>query len=227
MTYRNYRTGEFVDTPGIVNRKGDMRAQKLKVACVSCNTGWMSQLQQRTKPILLPLLLGQRVIVSRKQQSVLAAWVTMYAMVCEFAFPETVAIPQSERDVFMKGHCALRPWRIWAAPYGENTFVGRHFGVRLSDGRRQTAATNYLNAGMNLQLTMTGFGRVCFAALSTTAQDIFNLRSQLVYAIIRKAGFVRIGFPIVKSATPSQFIAISRRKRFPPAPCTATTSCEC
>lgn len=169
-----------------------MRAQKLKVACVSCNTGWMSQLQQRTKPILLPLLLGQRVIVSRKQQSVLAAWVTMYAMVCEFAFPETVAIPQSERDVFMKGHCALRPWRIWAAPYGENTFLGRHFGVRLSDGRRQTAATNYLNAGMNLQLTMTGFGRVCFAALSTTAQDIFNLRSQLVYAIIRKAGFVRI-----------------------------------
>jgi hypothetical protein len=46
--------------PGPLHRKGDARSQKLKVVCKACNSGWMSELQDRTKPVLLPLLTRQR-----------------------------------------------------------------------------------------------------------------------------------------------------------------------
>lgn len=50
--------------PGQLTQKGDARSRKLKVVCKACNSGWMSGIQTITKPILLPLLIGERSSVS-------------------------------------------------------------------------------------------------------------------------------------------------------------------
>jgi hypothetical protein len=39
-----------------VKTTGDARSRKLKIVCIPCNSGWMSRLQELTKPILSPPL---------------------------------------------------------------------------------------------------------------------------------------------------------------------------
>lgn len=76
--------------PGPLNRKGDGRSQKLKVVCEPCNNEWMSVLQDRTKDILLPLLLRDAHEISEQHHELLATWATMFTMVYETCQPNPV-----------------------------------------------------------------------------------------------------------------------------------------
>jgi hypothetical protein len=44
---------------------GDPQSRGVKAVCQGCNGGWMSRLEERAKPILLPLLAGQSKALSR------------------------------------------------------------------------------------------------------------------------------------------------------------------
>jgi len=45
-----------------------------RAACVDCNTGWMSSLEQNVKPLLSPALFGQHVAWDADEQLLVAAW---------------------------------------------------------------------------------------------------------------------------------------------------------
>jgi hypothetical protein len=42
-------------------RAGDTHSRTIKRVCKSCNSGWMSRLQQAAKPILVPMLMGEAI----------------------------------------------------------------------------------------------------------------------------------------------------------------------
>jgi hypothetical protein len=44
------------------------------IACIACNTGWMKQLEERARPLLLPMLDGLNLELSPADQSIVAAW---------------------------------------------------------------------------------------------------------------------------------------------------------
>jgi hypothetical protein len=48
---------------------GDPRSKKLRIVCNKCNNGWMSDLQNATKPILTPLLHHQQITLSEQQRA--------------------------------------------------------------------------------------------------------------------------------------------------------------
>ena len=56
----------------------DALAIVLPQICVSCNSGWMNDLELRVRPILEPLLLGARRgdsrVIDPSQQATLATW---------------------------------------------------------------------------------------------------------------------------------------------------------
>src|SRR6516164_11512228 len=53
-------------------RQGDVTAITLKVVYGNhCNNGWMSRLETKAKPILVPLLTGNRIALSKYYQEVL------------------------------------------------------------------------------------------------------------------------------------------------------------
>jgi hypothetical protein len=63
----------------------------------------MSKLQEKTKPILLPLILGQQSLLTKKSQTILAAWIAMFAMVAEFIDKSGTRIGISYEDrLFLK-----------------------------------------------------------------------------------------------------------------------------
>src|SRR5215469_6213936 len=82
---------------------GDPRNRAVRVVCAECNNGWMSQLQEAVKPLLLPLVKGESVDLWPKRLSVLAAWCAMSVMCGEYIMDgKGGVIPQSERDALMK-----------------------------------------------------------------------------------------------------------------------------
>jgi hypothetical protein len=57
---------------------------KVKRACVACNTGWVSRLEGRAKPLLLPRVRGQLGQLLYKDQQTIATWAIKTAMMLQF-----------------------------------------------------------------------------------------------------------------------------------------------
>jgi hypothetical protein len=105
-------------------RSGDPRSRRLKVVCAKCNNGWMSRLQERAKPILLPLILGKPTVLSEEGQRISATWATMAIMVAEFFDPKKVAISQDERFLLRVREIPPMNWKIWIAHFRRGDWAG-------------------------------------------------------------------------------------------------------
>lgn len=51
--------------------------------CKACNNGWMSGLETRAAPLLLPMIRGQRTSLRPEEQAVVTEWVTKTALVLD------------------------------------------------------------------------------------------------------------------------------------------------
>lgn len=103
----------------VIKRSGEPQSGKLTIACVGCNTGWMSDLQKATKPILIPLMRGERYLLTRKAQRTLAAWIAMFTMVAEYMTKDPTKVGASFADrKYLKEHLTVPPnWKVWIANY--------------------------------------------------------------------------------------------------------------
>jgi hypothetical protein len=112
------RPGE--QTTDIVTlRAGDPLRSKVKVVCADCNNRWLSEIQNRARPLLIPLITGERIALGSVAQERVGAWCAMATMTAEFIDrdPTTIAVPQSDRDWLRNNGMAPRGWWIWLAHY--------------------------------------------------------------------------------------------------------------
>lgn len=105
------------NTTKVKKREGDFHAQKLRIACRSCNTGWMSRLQTKAKPYLIPTLTGNTISLYRAEQITLAAWTTMFVMTADYLDGDMVSITPGERAWLKDHQRPPRDWRIWIGRY--------------------------------------------------------------------------------------------------------------
>jgi hypothetical protein len=76
----------------------------------------MSQLQERAKPYLVPMLRGDSIELHRNGQTAIAAWVAMMVMVAENMYPETSMVAVSAKDrrwLYSKYQPPSSRWRVW------------------------------------------------------------------------------------------------------------------
>ena len=102
-------------------RPGDPYANRMKIVCGRCNSGWMSQLQQRAKPLLLPMILGQWRPLSPAEQETLATWMTMSVIVRETAHKPTATTSRQDREAFRQSPRPFVNWSIWIGKYNDDT----------------------------------------------------------------------------------------------------------
>jgi hypothetical protein len=100
-------------------RTGDPKSRKLRIVCRDCNNGWMSRLQTECKSFLPSYIAGEWPGLDNAQQQQLAAWATMFTMVCEFADPRTRATPRVQHEEFKQTKVPPEGWKIWIAPVVE------------------------------------------------------------------------------------------------------------
>jgi hypothetical protein len=87
-----------IPLPGRSQRQGQAGSKKVKVVCKSCNTGWLSAMEEATKPILSALVQGTACALTITQQRALAIWITKTTMTAEFLVPKQITIKQAERE---------------------------------------------------------------------------------------------------------------------------------
>lgn len=104
----------------------DPAALTVRRVCISCNTGWMRELEDAAQPILLPLLAatGGRHELDRQGQRTLATWSVLKAMMLNLASPNGSVVPASEYERF----------RAQQRPSGGVTcvWIGAYKGSRLA-----------------------------------------------------------------------------------------------
>jgi len=87
--------------------------------CEDCNGGWMSVIEQETKPILRPLILGQPVKLTAGNRRRLAVWTCLRSYVFETANHKTHRpySTQAERLYFKQNHKNRLPKNmiVWLA----------------------------------------------------------------------------------------------------------------
>lgn len=74
------RNGQLVR----LRRSVSLDAQVRRV-CGDCNNGWMSRMEDATRPVLEPLIRGEPITLSADHQEVLAKWLTKTGMMLELA----------------------------------------------------------------------------------------------------------------------------------------------
>jgi hypothetical protein len=176
--------------PGPLHRKGDARSQKLKVVCIACNNGWMSELQDRTKPILLPLLSREAKSLAEWDQHALAVWLTMFTMIYETTIPEYAATTVEQRIAFKALRHPPENWIFWCAPFDGGSSPAAQTG--FSSKSRSIVSGDDSTSINKASLTICGAGAVSFAIFGVNSADAFQAFSQFVTRFIEWARFVQL-----------------------------------
>ncbi|QIP09538.1 hypothetical protein [Bradyrhizobium symbiodeficiens] len=125
----------------------------------------MSSLQERSRPFLAPLILGQWPQMSDWAVRSLAVWIIMFSMVYEFRDRKTMAISFDERDQFRRIRDPTMNWRIWIGRIDARQWRGKtvHIGTGLFNFESyQSKAYLLQDPPMNMQTTTAVFGKLLF-----------------------------------------------------------------
>src|SRR5271154_5895906 len=119
VTRRTMRAGrrQEISGKGPLHRHGDPGSQSLSVACEQCNNVRMSQLQERAKPAVLPLIQDDWPNLTEFERRSIGAWATMFTMVYEFADIGTLITTPQEREQLRLTRDPPAHWVIWAGRY--------------------------------------------------------------------------------------------------------------
>jgi hypothetical protein len=163
------RPGGTIDT---TRRKwdGDPRSRRAKCVCAGCNSGWMSRLQEDTKPIVLRLVKGDSFDLSVSDQRLLAAWATMGTMTSEFFRPSTVAISKHDHLQFWKTGRPIKGWKIWIGDFERGDWPP----YRVHNAWSYSSDNSILrpDTPADMQITTLVFGRLYLHVASSQRPNI-------------------------------------------------------
>lgn len=160
----------------ILARGGDLADQTLRVACARCNNGWMSALQERAKPHLLPYIRGEWEPLEPEARKVITSWATMFAMVTEFGDQQSAAIPRVERLVFSRDQEPLLDSYAWAGRLaGDLPYWFHQRPMRLAYGEHD------VEGQVNAKFTTITLGRLLLQVYTTTSDlKVFDPQARAI-----------------------------------------------
>jgi len=127
--HRNIRKWNFLS---------DKVELKVRGCCTRCNSGWMSDLEQEAKPVLLPLVAGAEVHLPGSAQSVIARWAIKTVMVLEFSSASSRGkyYSQTEREALRAGRLPGSTLVFLAGYRGQHAFQATEHPLTFSDTAR-------------------------------------------------------------------------------------------
>lgn len=96
-----------------------------KAFCRSCNTGWMNDLEGAAKPLLTPMILGERRPRKLKRLALqtIATWAAKTAVTCQYVNPpERRFVQQRARREMYETKVAPIGTHVWLAPHDGDLF---------------------------------------------------------------------------------------------------------
>ena len=144
---------------------GPPTKRKEPVVCGPCNNGWMSKLENKTKPILLPIVDDEPRELDEDAQRTIARWADKMVMVFETTKPASAITTQEDRVRVMneaQPRPALRT-QVWIGRTEQSPqIIGpRHSYVKVLCGTGETE---------NLRLDIVVVGYVCLVVTGSVSR---------------------------------------------------------
>lgn len=91
---------------------------KTRAVCAKCNNQWMSKIENSTKPLLVPMIMGRQaeVVLSPGEQEQIAIWAFKTSLML-IAASSDATVPLSEFHQFHESRLPSRNAIVWAAAY--------------------------------------------------------------------------------------------------------------
>ncbi len=165
LRIKSFQGVQFYDhsVSRVFKMHGQMRDWQIKCVCGgtdrSCNSGWMNALEDKAQPILTHLILGHQKRISSQEQSIIAAWAALKAMVAENTQGGFVTTHHMQRKYLAKHSVAPKlGWGIWIGHYERHDWlpewVSRPF-LLLPDAvvkRKKSRVATYFNSNTSTQV---------------------------------------------------------------------------
>jgi hypothetical protein len=103
---------------------GPLQKRRPRNTCSTCNSGWMSKIEEAALPVIGPLITGQRTLLHPSAQEKLASVITLISTRVELIAYGMRSIPKFEKDELRKNPLPTPNWRIW---------IARHAGKDAKD----------------------------------------------------------------------------------------------
>jgi hypothetical protein len=104
--------------------------------CEACNTGWMADLEGRAKPLIEPMVRGQRTTLDLAQQVEVATWASKTVLALEYHEPDTVVARPQDRRIVME---QLRPPSHHRVRLAHRDAVGESLVAKMLVARTEDA----------------------------------------------------------------------------------------
>lgn len=147
--------------------QGHSGTKKLRVVCMDCNRGWMSDLEENAKPHLTRLIRGNFHSITPDVQQALSLWAAKTASVGENINPGQQAVRKAERDTIMASQVVPDHWLVFISPYSgteySELFMHQHTNrYRVPNNSGPGPIQHYA------QVSTIGLGQVIFTVLATS-----------------------------------------------------------
>ena len=112
----------------VVKLLGQVRDWKVLCVCggthLTCNNGWMRAIEEKAKPVLLPLIKGDDTRVLPSDQRIIATWAILKAIVGEYDGRYVTNVHYKQRRYLMD-HLfpPERGWGVWIGHFVRNSWV--------------------------------------------------------------------------------------------------------
>lgn len=170
-----YGTLEYKPKPTMVHtvRQGHSGSRKVRTVCIRCNNEWMSQIDDAAKAVAIPLIKGEKCVVTEDIARILALWFSKTAIVGDSIKPTKSIILQSERSHLMNDKTPPKNWEVWIGTY-EGT-AWRDLGLYQNGGKLDftpVVGTDDEAWRTYIQSTIIGMGNL-FALVVASDTDRF------------------------------------------------------
>ena len=111
------------------SRQGSVTGVKLRVVCRTCNSGWMSQLEEGARQEVTALITGARLQMTTDRLDRLTAWVVLKLMVSDASPFGTPIFEQAEREAFYQNRTIPENLTVQVYRCGHFTWQNGYFAT--------------------------------------------------------------------------------------------------
>jgi hypothetical protein len=157
---------------------GDPKSRRVKIVCATCNNGWMSVLQNEAKPLVLPLMNGERTTLNESKQKLIAAWAAMTVICAEyFTAGNATSLVVDRRHLFLRKEAPKR-LRIWIGNFRRRKWPAYWVHNSLLISEHETPYPWTIGPGglprPNTQITTLTFGNLYLHTFSCPFPEILG-----------------------------------------------------
>lgn len=159
--------------------KGDIHDWQVKCVDEQCNNGWMrTQLEDKAKLVLTPLIRGEITLLSPQSCRIIAGWATLKAIIGEYEFPDMITWDATARARLRR--VRLPPpdiCKIWIGYYPRKLLSGdwSHAPFPYFAGKENRKRFGKPTTEFNCAATTQILGNLLIHTIHASSRSLFRI----------------------------------------------------